>query len=400
MVHIPLLLLFPDGVQLLGGGEGVQGADGQHLGLAPGEEAGAVDAGQHAHLGGQGTDLVLGAPVYAVALQQPGLDDLLLELVGELLQVLVHVGVLLQILLMPMLDHGVPAGFPDVLVVGVHGGLGLVHEAGDDVVEQLLIEIGVGVIELLLADLGHHLIDEGHLLLVLLVGGLDGLEHHVVGDLVGPGLDHDHLFPGGDHGHVHVGGLGLPGVGVDHDLTVHQTHLHRAHRSVPGDVGDGQGGGGADEGGHLGGAVPVHAHDGSHDGHVIAEVAGEQGADGPVDDPAGEDALLTGTALPAHEGAGDAAYGIHLLLKVHAEREEINAVPGPGGGGTEDGGLAVGDQHGGVGQLGQLAGFQSQGTARQIHGVLTVVGKLLSGDDGRHSVLLFICTFCSVGAAF
>ena len=77
----------------------------------------------------------------------------------------------------------------------------------------------------------------------------------------------------------------------------------------------------------LGGAVPVHAHDGGHDGHVVAEIAGEQGTDGPVDDPAGEDALLAGAALPAHEGAGDTAYGIHLLLKVHAEGEEVDAVP-------------------------------------------------------------------------
>ena len=105
VVHIALLGLLPDGVQLLVGGEGIQGADGQHLGLAAGEQAGAVDPGQHAHLGGQGTDLVLLAAVHAVALQQPGLDDLLLELVGELLQVLVHIGILLQVLLVPVLDH-------------------------------------------------------------------------------------------------------------------------------------------------------------------------------------------------------------------------------------------------------------------------------------------------------
>ena len=34
-----------------------------------------------------------------------------------------------------------------------------------------------------------------------------------------------------------------------------------------------------------------------------------------------------------NEGAGDAAHGVHLLLKVHAEGEEVDAVPGPGGGG-------------------------------------------------------------------
>ena len=326
-----------------------------------------------------------------MALQKPGLDDLLLELVGELLQVLVHVGVLLQIALVPVLDHGVPPGLPDVLVVGVHGGLGLVHKVGDNVIEELLVEVGMGVVELLLADLRHHLADEGHLGLVDAVGQLDGLKHGVVGDLVGPSLDHHHLPAGGDHGHVQIRDLGLLAGGVHHQLAVHEAHLHRAHGAVPGDVGDGQGSGGADEGGDLGGAVVVHTHNGGHDGHVVAEVAGEQGADGPVNDAAGEDALLAGAALPAHEAAGDAAHGVHLLLEVHAQGEEVDAVArtGGGGGGAQDGGLTVGDQHGGVGQLRQLAGLQGQRAARQVHGVLAVVGELLFGDDGRHSVLLF-----------
>ena len=89
-----------------------------------------------------------------MALQQPGLDDLLLELVGELLQILIHIRILLQIFLMPVLDHLIPAGLTDVLVVGVHGSFGLVHEVGHDLVEQLLIEVGVGIVKLGLADLG------------------------------------------------------------------------------------------------------------------------------------------------------------------------------------------------------------------------------------------------------
>ena len=246
VVHIALFGLFPDGVQLLVGGQGIQGGDGQHLGLAAGKQAGAVDPGQHAHLGVQRADLVLLAAIHTVTLQQPCLDDLLLELIGDLVQILIHVGILLQEQLVPLLDELVPAGLADVLVVGIHGGLGVVHGGGHDLVKQLLIEVGVGIVELGLADLGHHLVDEGDLLLVLLVGHLDGLEHGVVGDLVGARLDHDHLLAGGDHGHVQIRDLALLTVGVQHQLAVHQTHLQGAHGAVPGDVGDGQRGGGAD----------------------------------------------------------------------------------------------------------------------------------------------------------
>ena len=52
-------------------------ADRERLGLPSGEQAGAVDTGQNAHLGGQRTDLVLLAAVHTVSLQQPRLDDLL-----------------------------------------------------------------------------------------------------------------------------------------------------------------------------------------------------------------------------------------------------------------------------------------------------------------------------------
>ena len=384
VVHIALLFLFPDGVQLLTGGQGVQGSHGQDLGLAAGEQAGAVDPGQHAHLGGQRTDLVLGTAVYPVTLQQPVLDDLLLELIGELLQVLIHIGILLQILLVPVVDHGVPALLAHVLVVGVHGGLGLVHELGGDLVEQLLIELGVLVLHLGLADLGDDLVDEVDLLADLLVGLHDAGVHDLVGDLVGAGLDHDHLLPGGGHGDIHAGGLALLLVGVEHDLAVHIAHLQAADGAGEGDLGIADAGGSADHGGHLGGAVVIHAHHGAGDAHVVAEVIGEQGAHGPVDQAAGQHGGQRGAALTAHEGAGDAAHGVQLLLKVHGQGEEVHAVTGTGGHGDghHHGGLAIGDHGGGVGQLGHLAHLDGQGTAAQVHGPALELGEFLVLNDG------------------
>ena len=384
VVHIPLLLLLPDGVQLLGGGEGVQGADGEHLGLAAGEQARAVDAGQHAHLGGQGTDLVLGAAVHPVALQQPGLDDLLLELVGDLLQVLVHLGIVLQKELMPVLDELVPPLLAHVLVVGVHGGAGLIHGGLHNLVEQLLVEVGVVVGHLVPADLGHDLVDEGHLLLDVLVGGHDGVVHDVVGQLLGAGLNHDHLLVGGGHSQIELGGVLLLVGGVEDNLAVHIAHLQAADGAGPGDAGIGQAGGHADHGGHLGRAVPVHAHNGGGDHHVVAEVVGEQGADGAVDHAAGQHGGQGGLALAAHEGAGDPAHGVQLLLKVHGEGEEVHAVPGAGGHGDghQHGGLAVGDHGGSGGQLGHLAHVDGQGAARHLGLVDLVVGEFLVLDNG------------------
>ena len=66
---------------------------------------------------------------------------------------------------------------------------------------------------------------------------------------------------------------------------------------------------------------------------VIAQVAGEQGAHGAVDQAAGQHGGQRGTALAAHEGARDAAHGVQLLFKVDAQGEEIHAIAGTGGGG-------------------------------------------------------------------
>ena len=192
-----------------------------------------------------------------MALEQPRLDDLLLELIGDLVEVLIHVGILLEVLLVPVLDHLVPAGLADVLVVGIHRGLGLVHEVVDDLVEELLIEVRVGVVELGLADLGDHAVDELDLLLVLVVRQLDGTVHRVVVDLVRAGLDHNDLLAGGDDRDVKVGDLALLGLGLRTSSPLTRPTFSAPTGPFQGMSEMASGGGGADERGDLGRAVVV-----------------------------------------------------------------------------------------------------------------------------------------------
>ena len=120
------------------------------------------------------------------------------------------------------------------------------------------------------------------------------------------------------------------------------------------------------------------------------EVYAKQGKPMPlgwaVDDAGGQDALLAGATLAAVEAAGDAAHGVHLLLEVHGQGEEVDAVAGTGGSGGEDehAGVAVADHDGGVGEFGELADLEGQRTAGELHFILVVAGKLTVGDDGGH----------------
>jgi hypothetical protein len=76
---------------------------------------------------------------------------------------------------------------------------------------------------------------------------------------------------------------------------------------------------------------------------LVAQTLGERRAQRPVDQAAGQDRILTGSTFSAEERAGDAAGGVHPLLDVHGEREEVELLLrltryGRGG---EDHGLVV-----------------------------------------------------------
>ena len=58
---------------------------------------------------------------------------------------------------------------------------------------------------------------------------------------------------------------------------------------------------------------------------LTAVAIAERGAQRAVDEAAGQDGPLGGTALAAEERAGDLAHGVHALFDVHGEGEEVDA---------------------------------------------------------------------------
>ena len=74
--------------------------------------------------------------------------------------------------------------------------------------------------------------------------------------------------------------------------------------------------------------VGVERQDRHDDLYLVAQALDERRAQRPVDEAAGEDRVLAGTALAAEERAGDAARGVHALLDVDRQREEVEVVLG------------------------------------------------------------------------
>ena len=263
--------------------------------------------------------------------------------------------------------HGQQALVADALVVGVQSGLDVLNGELLDGLEHSGIGIVGHEVELGLADLGNDAVDESHDLLVGGVTGHNGVEHGIVVNLVGAGLNHSHQIGGGGDGDVHLGALLLLGGGVDDELAVHQTNHDTGDGAVPGDVGNSNSGRGTDHSHGLGLAIGVNAHHGADQSHIVAHILGEQGADGTVNHTRSQDRLLAGAGLTALEGAGNLTHGVHLLLIVHGHGEEIHALTGlsGSGNGAQHDGLAIAHQAGTAGQLSHLTGLDDQRTTGQ-----------------------------------
>ena len=191
------------------------------------------------------------------------------------------------------------------------------------------------------------------------LGEPQGGDEVLLGDFVAGAFIHDDVGLVADVDEVEVGAALLFVRGVHDELAFDPADAHGAERSGPGDVGDGQRRGGAEDGQDVGLVLAVGREQEGLDLDLVVPALGEQGADGAVGEAAGEDFLLGGTALALEVASRETAGGGRLLAVVDRQREEILAGLRLGGGdrGGEDDRLAQLDGDGAVGLLGKAAGF-------------------------------------------
>ena len=140
-----------------------------------------------------------------------------------------------------------------------------------------------------------------------------------------PGLDHQDrvLGAGDDQVELELASEQVRLGRVDDEVAVDLADPHRADRRRERDVGDHQRRRGAV---HREDVVGVDVVDRERDRdelRLVAPALGEQRPDRPVDHARGERRLLAGAALALEERAGDLAGGVHPLLDVHGQREEV-----------------------------------------------------------------------------
>ena len=378
VVHVALALGGLDGIQTLALVEHAERQDGEHLGLTTLEQAGAVNERQVVVLHHDGTNLVDGTAVDALAgLDDHGAHGLLLELLechGDLALPggLLLVGELGADGLLQSLDL-TDAG----KLVGVAQGSGHLVVVG----ENALLDLLDGLVErvLLLDDGAVDLLPLGDELVLGLAEGSKGLlaklhsgEHVVLGDLLGAGLDHRDEVGRAAQLQVQVGVLALLIGGVDDKLAgLHvAADAHAGKRTLEGHAAERHGQRGAHDVDNVEGVDLVGDERGGDDVHLVAETVREARANRAVDHTGRERGLLAGTALALEVATRDTAGSVHLLVEVDGQREEVVILALLGDDhGVEHRGVALLDQTSAGGLLGKLAGLEGVGLAVQLKGL-------------------------------
>ena len=332
VVEVVLGLLEAERVQAHLVTRGAERGDREGLRLAAGEDGRAVRARRHSHLDPDVADLLRGTPVGALLVDRDALaDDVLLELVeGQLHRAAARgVGLGLVGIARQRLEDLLLDSLGGVLALELVGHLGrLVEgraEALLDLGEDRLVDLRRGGLHLGLAGLLLQVALGLAELLDGLVGDVERIEDLGLGDLVGACLDHQDGLFGARDDEVERGLEQPLLIGIDEEVALRVlADAHGADRHREGDVRHHQRGACAVHREDVVGVFVVYRH-GDRDQLRLARPAlWKERAQRPVDHSSGEGGLLSGPALTAEEAAGDLARGVHPLLHVDGQREEVD----------------------------------------------------------------------------
>ena len=186
---------------------------------------------------------------------------------------------------------------------------------------------------------------------------LQRLEDRVLGDLVPAGLDHRERLARADDDEVERRILELLEGRVEDELVVDEADANGADRPEERQRRDHERRRRTVDAEDVVRRDEICREDGADDLHLVAEALRPERPDRAVGHPRGERRPLGCTALALEEAARDLPGGVHLLLDVDRQREEVGVRPrvGASDGGREDHGLARADDDGAVGLLGELA---------------------------------------------
>ena len=195
----------------------------------------------------------------------------------------------------------------------------------------------------------------------------DRLSHDGLGEELGAGLDHHDRIAGSRDDEVELGIRELAVGRVDDELAADAADADRADRPRERDLAYRQSGGRGDRAEHVGQVLLVRREDGDDELDVVLVALGKERPDRAVGQAGGQRRRLRGACLALDETARDLARGVHPLLELDREREEVEAGARVAPvGRAEHEGVAVTDGDGAAGEACELAGLDGQRSATEL----------------------------------
>ena len=203
---------------------------------------------------------------------------------------------------------------------------------------------------------------------------------HLLGQDLGAGLDHHDRVARARDDEVELRLGELADRRVDDELAVDAADADGADRTLERDLADRQRGRRGDRPEDVGIVLLVGREDRDDDLDVVLVALREERPDRPVGQAGGQDGGLRRPRLALDEAARDLARGVHPLLEVDRQREEVEAGAGLGAvGGAEHHRVTVADGDGAAGEPRELAGLDGQRATTEL--------RL---EDVRHGVYILL----------
>ena len=187
-----------------------------------------------------------------------------------------------------------------------------------DGVKQLLRNCTGLIAVFLFPALSDDLIEESDDLLVYLMCFINSLDHLILRNLVGTGLDHDNLISCGSYRQLKVRNILLSQCRVHNILSIDQADLCRCTWAIKWNIRNTGSKGRTKHSRDLRVALRIYRHNHVYQCYVVSVILREQRTHRSVDNTGGKDCVLACLSLSLIETARDLSYGVHFLFIFNA----------------------------------------------------------------------------------
>ena len=347
-----------------------QGSNSQNLSLTTGKQARTMSTRQNTYLTANRTNLFYLTTIRAnLLLGNHAANDFLNNLVEHIRNFLNGIWINLQEMLQSLSLNSSNMLVTIQLIWVAYCSIQLVSSIGTNSLLHFLWYSKELNLSLSLAYSLLHLILESNDLLDFLVTEENGLQNNFLWQLISTSLNHHNCITGASNGQIQIRLLTLLNSRVDNKLPINTAYTHTGNRAHERNIRNSQSTGCTNHSCNLWCIVLLYGQYGSYNLYIISIALWEQRTNRTVNETAAQNCRLARTTFSLYKTARNLANGVHLLLIINGQREEINALTRllRSGSSNQYNGFTITNQNSTICLLCHLASLNGKSSAAKLH---------------------------------